>query len=313
MPIIKRATYDFMPDLSWIDIAVNPVNCIGVMGAGLALAFKEKYPDMYKSYRAYCVEGKLTMGHLHIYFNESDRTAIVNLPTKNHYIDTSNLDDVELGVKTLVRYLEKYPKHTVALPMLGAGLGKLDQWKVYALFEKYLDPLPNAIFVCMRPDSFEKIPKYLVIAGSRKYTDYLKINIGVMFDAMAYFGTSKDDFEAFVSGGARGVDSVACGTGLPGDMEYNIAKSNGVKAIVCQADWERYNKNAGFVRNRTLLEVGTHFVLFQGSVSVGTRMMRDLIERHNRRADELIQQGIELPPTKQPKQLFVHNISDICQ
>ena len=321
MPLIKKPTYDLLSMTSWIDIAVNPVNCMGIQGAGLALAFKEYCPEQYNSYREYCNIGKLKMGTLHTFYNEKDKTTIVNLPTKNDWRDSSNLEDVELGVIALSKYLEAYPKHTVALPMLGAGLGRLDKNDVYALFEKHLERLPNIIFVCMRPDSFQELPKYLVVGGSREYTNYTGVELGLI-DACIDFNLTYKDFEAIVSGGARGVDRITCGTGLPGDTSTTIAGCHHLRSVVCHADWDRYNKTAGFIRNKTMFEIGTHFVLFIGSRSMGTRMMRDLIERHNKDVDAqspLPQQSIDdffnngsncLPKDlRVKKHLYVHDIS----
>lgn len=326
MPLIKRATDDLLVCTKFVDIMVNPVNCIGVAGKGLALAFKEYCPEQYESYRSFCIEGKLRIGTFHIYYNEKDNTTIINLPTKRHWVDDSNLEDVELSIVTLANYLKDYPFHTVALPMLGAGNGRLNPLDVYQLFEKHLDALPNIIFVCIRPISFKKIPNYLVIGGSRKYNNYMRIELGIM-DAMCSFGVAYHDFEAMVSGGAKGVDAIACGTSL-NDIDPNIADAHKIKRVICQADWNRYQKAAGFIRNKTVLEIGTHFVLYIGSRSVGTRSMKGLIDRHNAQATELIHNQWKLdhgdkliddvdfnaynemlPPTLQLKQVYIHDIS----
>lgn len=324
MPLIKRPTYDMLGDcLPWVDVAINPVNCKGVCGAGLALAFKEYCPEQYESYRAACVEGRLTIGKLHLFYNEKDKTTIVNFVTKNHWVDQSDLGDIELGVQALVRFLAQYPLRTVALPMLGTGLGKLEQPAVYAIFEKYLSDLPNVIFVCQRPDAFEQFPKYLMVGGSRKYTNYKGIESGIK-RGLERFGLTFADFEAGVSGGARGVDLIAGGTGtsyaVNDDLNPSVFRLHNMKSVIAHADWNRFGNSAGFVRNKTLLEIGTHFVLFVGRRSVGTRMMQDLIEKHNRRADEIFKEectldhvpdySFPMKPTKARKQLHVVDISN---
>ena len=330
MPLVKRLINNMMPMAQWVDVMVNPVNAVGVAGKGLALAFKEYCPEQYESYRVACIDGSLHLGKLHIYYNTKDKTTIINAITKNHWIDQSNLHDVEITIQAITKYLLQYPHYTVAMPMLGAGLGRLDQDDVYKLFEKYLDPLPNIIFVCMRPDTFTSIPKYLVVGGSREYADYLRIELGIM-DGLATFGLSYSDLEAMVSGGARGVDRIVCGSGIvEEDIDPNIAACHKIKSIVAQADWNRYNKSAGFVRNKTLLEIGTHFILFIGSRSVGTRAMKDLIIRHNEQTDKLsleqwkiynegipdskeslIEYEAMLPPHQRKKYLYIHDISNI--
>ena len=66
---------------------VNAVNCVGVMGKGIALQFKKQFPRMFNSYRSICYNRKLKPGHLH-YFKEKDK-IIINFPTKEHWKDSS--------------------------------------------------------------------------------------------------------------------------------------------------------------------------------------------------------------------------------
>ncbi len=325
MSIILRATDDMIEMSNWIDVMVNPVNCKGVAGKGLALAFKEYCPAQYDEYRRLCLDGQLVMGKLHVFYNDADKTTIINVPTKNHWIDSSNLDDIELVTGRLAEYLKEHPFYSVALPMLGTGEGMLEHQKVLDIFYKHLDHLPNAIFVCMRVEKLPILPNYLVVAGSRQFTDYNKIEVGLI-DAFCEFGVEYKSFAAFVGGGARGVDTVASGAvqNEPYIEGQNIARHHGIKSIVMRADWDRWGKVAGFIRNKLLLEAGTHFVLYQGSISAGTKMMRGLIENHNIRAHELMsdllaqgfrQSEVEqmLPPTRRPKKLYVHDISTICE
>lgn len=325
MSIILRATDDMIEMSNWVDVMINPVNCRGVAGKGLALAFKEYCPAQYEEYRRLCIEQQLIMGKLHIFYNEADKTTIINVPTKNHWIDSSNLDDVDLATARIAEFLKQHPFYSVALPMLGTGEGMLEHQKVLDIFYKYLDHLPNPIFVCMRVEKLPILPKYLVVAGSRKFLDYDKVEIGLI-DAFCEFGVDYKDFTAFVGGGANGVDTIASGAvqGEAYTPGRNIALHHGVKPIVFRADWDRLGKVAGFIRNRLLLEAGTHFVLYQGSISAGTKMMRGLIETHNIRAHELMadllaqgarQSEVEqmLPPTRRPKKLYVHDISAICE
>lgn len=312
MSIVIRATDDMLCMASWIDVMVNPVNCKGIMGKGLALAFKEYCPEQYEAYREMCMNEELTIGKIHIYYHKKDNVTIINAPTKKHWIDSSNLNDVELTISKIRDYLLEHPFYTVAMPMLGTGNGKLEHQNVLDLFYKYLDPLPNLIFLCIRVENVPVVPKYLVIGGSREYTDYDKVEIGI-WDAFISFNLEYKDFTAIVSGGARGVDKIACGSGLPEDLDPNIANCHKVKPIVIRADWERYGKSAGYIRNKLMLEVGTHFVLYIGKVSRGTRAMKELVERHNNQfLETYFGKPIEdIPPTKRLKELYVHDISSM--
>lgn len=111
------------------DTFVNPVNCVGVMGAGLAKVFKNRYPDNYQAYRSYCRKGSLRPGGLFLTVNP---IVIINLATKHHWKDPSRLDWIETGLDNLDRLCQDNHK-VVALPMLGAGYGGLDKHHVMAL------------------------------------------------------------------------------------------------------------------------------------------------------------------------------------
>lgn len=118
------------------DILVNPVNCVGVMGSGLALEFKRRYPKMFDSYKYECLTGKLKPGKLHIW--KTSQCQIINLPTKNHWRDPSTYAYIENGLKVLQEYLTQQGYVTVAIPALGCGLGGLEWPKVYDLIILYL-------------------------------------------------------------------------------------------------------------------------------------------------------------------------------
>ena len=83
---------------------VNTVNCVGVMGKGIALAFKRRYPDMFKDYVARCDRGEVELGRPYLY-RASDHW-IVNSPTKKHWRAVSRLSDIEAGLD----YLEAHYK-----------------------------------------------------------------------------------------------------------------------------------------------------------------------------------------------------------
>lgn len=328
MPLVKRSEVDLLRFSQFTDVLVNPTNTHGSMSSGLAKAFKEQFPAMYDSYVAVCKDengdagkGALQVGKLHIYHNDETKNIIVNLPTKRFWGDLSNADDVELSCEKLAEYLRKHPFYTVAMPILAMGHEKLDVDASYAVMAKHLDMLPNIIHLCMRPERFNRPPLYLAVVGSRRYTDYDQIDIGVS-DGLINFGLSWDDFEGMVSGGAQGVDEAACGTGDPDERKINIARAHGLKPIVCRADWDRYHKVAGFLRNRTVADIGTHFVAFVGSQSVGTRGLIDLVNRHNANVEKL-QNARNYPtegdvffstfshPLPEKKLLYVHDISKV--
>lgn len=141
------------------DIRINTVNCVGVMGAGVALLFKEKYPEMYKQYVKDCKEGILKPGKPSLW-SEGDmfskQTYIVNFPTKDHWKNKSKYEYIEEGLVWLENFLSTVSGKTVTLPALGCGHGGLDWNIVKEMIEKYLGKNPNEILV-FQPSSSKKI------------------------------------------------------------------------------------------------------------------------------------------------------------
>jgi len=121
---------------STMQTLVNPVNTVGVMGAGLAKQFAEKYPKMAKEYAQYGWSDSFDVGCLWIY--RTDDKWILNFPTKTDWHLPSKLWYVELGLKTFVDTYEQEGVESVAFPKLGCGLGKLRWLNIKRLFELYL-------------------------------------------------------------------------------------------------------------------------------------------------------------------------------
>lgn len=132
------------------DIRVNTVNCVGVMGAGVALAFKNKYPDMFKQYVRECKLGLIKPGVPSIWVSDDlfdKRVEIINFPTKDDWRNNSEYEYVEAGLKWLSNYLKQRETATITLPALGCGHGKLDWIKVKHLIETYLSDSKHRILV----------------------------------------------------------------------------------------------------------------------------------------------------------------------
>ena len=119
------------------DVLVNPVNTVGVMGAGLALQFKSKYPNNYKHYRKYCNDVKSFKDYDLCYFEEKDK-IIYNLPSKENFNQFSSLGKVRRSLLKLVDYLNSTEVESIAIPPIGAGLGGLDVMNVLHLVLYYL-------------------------------------------------------------------------------------------------------------------------------------------------------------------------------
>lgn len=110
-------------------VLVNPVNCVGVMGAGLAKQFAQRFPAFEALYRIDCDRGLLTPGHPQMY-GTKESPWVVMFPTKDHWRDPSNLEWVEEGLARLKEMIEELsvctPIRSIAIPKLGCGLGGLN-------------------------------------------------------------------------------------------------------------------------------------------------------------------------------------------
>lgn len=116
---------------SGADALVNPVNCKGVWGAGLALQFKTQYPQAYMSHRTAAKAGAIQIGDIHVSPVGDGQTPpyyLFNFPTKRHWTDKSRLQDIRAGLESLSEICEDMSVNSVAIPALGCGLGGL-RWE----------------------------------------------------------------------------------------------------------------------------------------------------------------------------------------
>lgn len=123
---------------------VNPINCAGAMGKGLALAFKRRFPDMFREYTDRCARGEVRLGEPYL-FRCSVPPHILNFPTKDHWRSPSKLEDIVAGVCYLQRQHVEWGITSLAVPALGCGLGQLDWATVgptlYRLFSEFTIPV----------------------------------------------------------------------------------------------------------------------------------------------------------------------------
>ncbi|WP_291722272.1 macro domain-containing protein [Bernardetia sp.] len=135
------------------EVIINPVNMVGVMGKGLALQFKQKFPYNYKVYKEACQNKTIDVGKL-LLVDESSlerKKFIINFPTKKHWRSASKIEYVEEGLKDLVKIINENNFGSIAIPALGCGLGGLDWEDVKLLLEKYLKELENIEIIVFEP------------------------------------------------------------------------------------------------------------------------------------------------------------------
>ena len=107
---------------------VNAVNCVGVMGKGVALEFKKRFPEMFADYEQRCRRHEVRLGQPYLCKRRSP-PLILNFPTKDHWRATSNLEDIIAGLEHLLAHYESWGIQSLAVPALGCGHGQLD-WRV---------------------------------------------------------------------------------------------------------------------------------------------------------------------------------------
>lgn len=148
---------------------VNAVNCVGVMGRGVALQFKRAFPENFNAYAVRCKRNEMRLGEVFVFetANLDNPRYIINFPTKRHWRDKSRLEDIESGLKSLVCEIEQRHIRSAALPALGSGLGGLD-WirEVRPLLAASLSELPDVRFVAFEPGA-PVVDRYGAVARDR--------------------------------------------------------------------------------------------------------------------------------------------------
>lgn len=151
MPIIVTNENIFNLNAS---VIINTVNCVGVMGRGLALQFKKKFPENFNFYKKMCDDKQLIIGKLCIYHHVDILTDqyIVNFPTKKDWRENSELEYIHRGMKSLMIWLEQYHHiKSVAIPALGCSNGHLAWSKVKLIIESYIIHRPDITFYLIPP------------------------------------------------------------------------------------------------------------------------------------------------------------------
>lgn len=117
---------------------VNTINCVGVMGAGIALEFKLRYPAMFREYESRCRRGDIQIGRLWLYHDPGGRPSVLNFPTKKHWKDPSRIEYLEQGLREFATTWRGLGLTSVAFPILGAQHGGLQEDEVIGLMAKRL-------------------------------------------------------------------------------------------------------------------------------------------------------------------------------
>ncbi|NOK63726.1 MAG: hypothetical protein GFH27_549379n69 [Chloroflexi bacterium AL-W] len=170
---------------------VNTVNTVGVMGKGIALTFKQLYPEMFQRYRQICQEKQLEVGKLYVY--RTRNKIVVNFPTKKHWRRPSQVDYIEAGLQNFVATYQNYGITSVSFPQLGCGNGELDwETQVQPLMESYLHTLPIPVYIHLYSKSPNFVPERLDHSFIRKlHVERERISTHQLWQDLINFTSSK--------------------------------------------------------------------------------------------------------------------------
>nr|WP_294861598.1 macro domain-containing protein [uncultured Fluviicola sp.] len=180
--MIKFITGDLLN--SDAEALVNTVNTVGVMGKGIALQFKNRFPLNYKVYRDACKSGELTVGKLLIVKDGDlmNQKTIINFPTKAHWKGDSKYEYILSGLKVLREELIDRKIKSVAIPPLGCGNGGLDWAKIKPMIEEELKGLDTEIIVFEPNETIKALLQKQAIAKSTKLTPARAMLLYLMFN-----------------------------------------------------------------------------------------------------------------------------------
>jgi O-acetyl-ADP-ribose deacetylase (regulator of RNase III)/uncharacterized protein YwgA len=132
---------------------VNTVNCVGVMGKGIALQFKMAFPDNFRVYAKACRNGEMRLGHVLVVPTHQSINPhyIFNFPTKYHWRGKSNIEDIRAGLNSLIDEVTRLNIGSIAVPALGCGNGGLDWSQVKGIIEQAFDKLPGVQVYLFEP------------------------------------------------------------------------------------------------------------------------------------------------------------------
>jgi O-acetyl-ADP-ribose deacetylase (regulator of RNase III) len=136
-----------------VDAIVNTVNTVGVMGKGIALQFKQKWPENFRAYEAAYKRGEIRVGEMFVFDAGGlvKPNFIINFPTKRHWRERSRIEYIETGLIDLARQIKRLGIRSIALPPLGCGNGGLAWPEVRALIVGALETLPDVDVLLFEP------------------------------------------------------------------------------------------------------------------------------------------------------------------
>jgi O-acetyl-ADP-ribose deacetylase (regulator of RNase III) len=161
---------------------VNTVNCVGIMGRGIALQFRNAFPENYAVYKTLCDKKQLHPGKMLVFdLNRLENPRfIINFPTKRHWKGNSRIEDIQSGLKALVEEVKTRGIRSIAVPPLGCGLGGLNWREVRPLIEDAFKELPSVRTLIYEPAGAPLAKEMVRQKASPKLTVARAALIGLM-------------------------------------------------------------------------------------------------------------------------------------
>jgi O-acetyl-ADP-ribose deacetylase (regulator of RNase III) len=169
---------------------VNTVNCVGIMGRGIALQFKNDFPENFKAYEAACARGEVQPGKMFVFETRTltNPKFIINFPTKRHWRGKSRMEDIDSGLKALVEEIRTRGIRSIAIPPLGSGLGGLNWADVRPRIIEALRGLNELQVIVFEPNSAP------VTTKSREVPDMTAGRAALVVLVHRYLGGLMDPF-----------------------------------------------------------------------------------------------------------------------
>jgi O-acetyl-ADP-ribose deacetylase (regulator of RNase III) len=162
---------------------VNTVNCVGVMGKGIALVFKLRYPKMFSVYKEFCKLKFIDIGKLWLYKGEENAPWVLNFPTKFNWKYPSKIEYLEKGLQKFCTTYEEQGVTSIAFPLLGSHNGGLDKQLVLDMMNRYLSKCNIEIEIYeYMPDAKDDLYKLFAINWTNSQFDDIKSVTGIRKD-----------------------------------------------------------------------------------------------------------------------------------
>jgi O-acetyl-ADP-ribose deacetylase (regulator of RNase III) len=165
-----------------VEALVNTVNSVGVMGKGIALQFKQAFPDNYIAYEAACKRQEVNPGQMFVYHTNTFHNPrfIINFPTKQHWKGKSKIKDIESGLKDLIAVVKAEKIRSIAVPPLGCGNGGLDWAEVRPLIEEAFSNVPDVEVQLFDPAGAPRAEEMKIATKRPKMTAGQAVILGLL-------------------------------------------------------------------------------------------------------------------------------------